>query len=183
MIRKIKTAGTTLIELMTYMAVFGVISSTIYTTYYSFLGYLKKENRQIQLLIVVEHAQELMMQDVRCATALPSEYASYKADASTLICTLPLPHTVEDETPGSYVVIYTRGGQDGKSLVRKSFSEEGNTEPDVENVLLKGIDSLVFEHSLDGQDDMVRFTITAPKNTMYKNKPTVYSFVAVRRND
>ena len=142
-------AGATLVELVTYLAIFGVICTGVYTAYYSLLGYLRRENRQVELLLGVERAQRLIAQDIRRAIALPDGHASYTADESTLICRIPPAHTTEDETPDSYVVIYTTGGRDGRSLVRKTFSEDGDVGPYPERVLLKDLESVVFDRSLN----------------------------------
>ncbi len=178
--------GATLIEMLTYMAIFGVIAAAVYTAYYPLLGYLRKENRQVQLLLGVERAQRRIVQDVRRAIALPDEHASYTADESTLICRIPLAHTIEDRTTDSYVVIYTLVGRDAKSLVRKTVLDDGDPGPDPERVLLKDMESVVFDRfdrSPTGRNGTVRCTITAPKNRMYKSKPTVYSFVAARKHE
>jgi len=176
-------AGLTLIEMLTAIAVTAVLSSIVAVAYDAMLDQFRAANKQVQLLIDVQRAQRFIVGDVRRADALPDEYAAYDADASTLICTVPSGETARGATPGASVVIYTTGGRDGRSLVRRVFPDAADPATHSETVILGDIESVVFDRSLDAGGRLVRFTISSAKDRMHKDRPTVYSFVAGRGND
>jgi prepilin-type N-terminal cleavage/methylation domain-containing protein len=183
MTRKRHTAGITLIEMLVCITVVGALASAVSVTYVAMLRYLKKENRQVQLLTDVQQAQRLVVQDVRCACALPDAYGSYDAGASTLICTVPVGETAGDAARGSHTVVYAIGGQDGRSLVRRVFDERNNVTPHSERILLEDVESLIFDRLPDGAPDTVRCTITVAEGRMHKSRPATYSFIAGKRYD
>ncbi|MBN1916304.1 MAG: hypothetical protein JW889_00225 [Verrucomicrobia bacterium] len=177
------SAGITLVEMLTCITVLAVLSGVTAVAFDAILDHVRASNRQVQLLIDVRRAQRFIVNDVRRATALPTAYGAYDADSTTLICTVPAPKTADGEAAGSSVIIYAVGGRDGRSLVRRVFSDADDSTSHTETIILGDIDGVVFDRSLDASGRVVRFTVSAPKDLMHKDGPTVYSFVAGREYD
>lgn len=181
--REPNRAGTALIEVVVCIAVLSVLLPIIGDNYVCMLRYVGKEHRQVQLLVDVQQVQRFIVQDVQQAIALPEKYGAYEANESTLLCRVPSAGTGEEGLAGSQVVIYTAGGENGTSLVRRIIHGGERGRPHVEKVLLKDLESFAFERLPESWGGMVRCRITVFENGIYTGKPTVYAFVAGRRNE
>jgi type II secretory pathway pseudopilin PulG len=172
-----------MIEMLACIAVTAVLLSLVGAAQVSFVNYIKRQERQVQVLVDVQRAQRLIVRDVRCASDLPGAHAGYEAGPSTLICRVPAHDPTGDSAPASSVVVYTIGGPDGRSLVRTVFADGGTVATAADRVLIEDVASVTFERSTSGPAETVQCTITVPENRMYTSRPAVYSFVVGGRHE
>jgi hypothetical protein len=174
--------GTTLIEMLTYMATFGLVLSMVGPLMFDFGRANKRLTRSLEHVTETDWLSRVFRADVAKAKEIVPAYGGFSLGPTTLILksvsTRPDALSLE---PREEHVVYSLDPNRPSRLIRTALSPGRDRASTVVRVVARDLEKLEFVYGpADApQKKIVELRLTFKKGIVHKVKPTSYSFFAV----